>query len=123
MKIQIHESVGPLLRGIGLTIILIGTIAGAIQAKTHAKARQALQNATASEANPKAPGSAAPPHDDALEALTQEVEDLRETVQDETIVDDVLTSPWFDILGIAGSAITATSFYVEWLSKRSKPLA
>src|ERR1700744_1336321 len=121
MKIQIHESVGPLLRGIGLTVILIGTIAGAIQAKTHAAARQAPHHPTTPEAS-KQPSSAVPAHDNALEALTQEVEDLRDTVEEETIVDDVLTSPWFDILGIAGSGITTMSFYVEWLSKRSKPV-
>jgi hypothetical protein len=121
MKIQIHESVGPLLRGIGLTVILIGTIAGAIQAKTHANARPVPHHATTSEVS-KQPDSAVPPQDKALEALTQEVEDLRETVEEETIVDDVLTSPWFDILGIIGSGITASSFYVEWISKRAKPL-
>ncbi|HEX4266089.1 MAG TPA: hypothetical protein VH597_17265 [Verrucomicrobiae bacterium] len=105
-----------------MTVLLLGTIAGAVQAKAHANAKQALQHATATEANHKAPSSTVAPHDNALEALTEEVEDLRETVEEETIVDDVLTSPWFDILGIIGSGITASSFYVEWLSKRSKPL-
>jgi hypothetical protein len=123
MKIQIHESVAPLLRGIGLTIVLLGTIAGAGQAKTHANAREALHHATATEASSKVPGASVPTHDSSLEALTQEVEDLRETVQEETIVEEVLTNPWFEILGIAGSGITASSFYIEWLSKRSKPVA
>ena len=111
---KIHESVAPLLRGIGLTVVLLGTIAGALAAKTQASAKPVPQSTHT------APGSTNSPRDNSLDALTHEIEELRETVQEETIVEDVLTNPWFEILGIAGSGITASSFYVEWLSKRPK---
>jgi hypothetical protein len=122
MKIQIHESVGPLLRGIGLSIVLIGTVAGAIQAKTRAETRLAHAPVPKTSPNTTAvPGSIVLPQDDRLQTLTQEVAYLRETMQEETAVDDVLTSPWFETLGFLGSCLTASSFYAEWLSKRSKP--
>ena len=120
MKIQIHESAGPLLRGIGLTIILMGTIAGAIHAKTRAEARNPLPTSAVPTVSKK-PNSAASPQDNNLQTLTQEVAELRETVQEETVVEDVLTSSWFEIFGFIGSTITAASFYAEWLCKRSKP--
>lgn len=118
---RIHESVGPLLRGIGLTVILIGTIAGAIHAKMHTEARHT--SAPVSKTTTEASHAAVPSQDSTLQALTQEVADLRETVQEETTVEEVLTSTWFEILGFVGSCITAASFYAEWLSKRSKPLS
>lgn len=122
MNIRVHESVGPLLRGIGLTIVLIGTIAGAVQVKMRADARQAVLHTKASTTGNKVPVLPAPSQDNSLENLTREVETLRETVQEETVVEDVLTNPLFDVFGILGSAISTASFYVEWLSKRSKPL-
>jgi hypothetical protein len=120
MKMQIHESLGPLLRGIGLTIILIGTIAGAVQARKHAGAWQTLHQTAASEGGHKTSAAAAAPRENSLETLTQEIEELRETVQEDTMVEDVLTNPWFDVLGIAGSSIAAASFYAEWYCKRPK---
>ena len=76
----------------------------------------------ASTGGHKTSAGTASPGENSLAAVAQEIEELRETVQEETMVEDVLTNPWFDILGIAGSSIAAASFYVEWYCKRPKPL-
>jgi hypothetical protein len=71
----------------------------------------------------KTSAATAQPREDSLEALTHEIEELQETMREGKVVADVLTNPWFDILGIAGSSIAAAAFYVEWYCKRPKPLA
>jgi hypothetical protein len=119
LKIQIHESLAPLLRGIGLTVVLLGTVLAAEQTREHNKA-YAAANAAVVESGTK-PGefsSTNSAQDQSLDRLTQEIEDLRESVHEETTVGEVLVNPWFGSLGTLGSAITAGSFYVEWMCKR-----
>jgi len=116
---KMHECLGPLMRGIGLTVVLIGTVAGAVQSRMHSVARQALHRSTTLEAGHGTGTS----RESSIEGLTREVEDLRDSIEEETIVEDVLTNRWFDTLAIIGSTITATSFYVEWYCKRPKPVS
>jgi hypothetical protein len=119
LKIQVHESHGPLLRGIGLTVVLLGTVFAAVQTKENAKneaqARAVEAGVTAGQVS-----STNSLQDKSIGQLTQEVDELRESVQQETTVGEVLVNPWFGSLGTLGSAITAASFYLEWICKRPK---
>jgi hypothetical protein len=119
LKIQIHESLAPLLRGIGLTLVLFGTVLAAEQTREHNRANAAAHAAAAvSGSKSGGIGSTNTLQDQSLNRLTQEIEDLRDTVHEETTVGEVLVNPWFGSLGTLGSAITAASFYVEWMCKR-----
>ena len=123
MKIQIHESLAPLLRGIGLTLVLIGTLLAAIQ--TEEQNRKATEQVHAAESGGQ-PGnliSTNAPDEKLVGQLSEEIQELRDTVQQETTVQEVLANPWFGSLGTLGSAITAASFYVEWMSKRQKRIS
>jgi len=116
-----HESFPPLLRGVGLTVILLGTVLATIQARDKNKERANAEKPAHEAGAPAVMGGRASTNDaqaQSLERLTREVEELRETVEDETVVEEVLSNPWFDVLGIIGSGIMATSFYLEWGSKR-----
>jgi hypothetical protein len=120
LKIQIHESFAPLWRGIGLTIVLLGTLLAAVQ--TREEDSKAKEQAYAAESGTK-PGnliSTNAPDEKLAGQLSEEIQELRDTVQQETTVQEVLANPWFGSLGTLGSAITAASFYVEWISKRQK---
>jgi hypothetical protein len=119
LKIQIHESLGPLLRGLGLTVVLLGTVLAAVQTKENGKAKEQA-HAAEFGARPGELSSTNGPQDKSLGQLTQEIEELRETVQQDTTVEEVLVNPWFGSLGTLGSAVTAASFYVEWICKRPK---
>jgi hypothetical protein len=123
LKIPIHESLGPLLRGIGLTLVLLGTVLAAAQTKEKEKPMAQANAAAAmadSGAKPREVSSTNSLQDKSLGELTEEVDELRDTVQEDTAVNNVLINPWFGTLGIIGSAVTAVSFYVEWICKRPK---
>jgi hypothetical protein len=127
LKIQIHESLGPLLRGIGLTVVLFGTVLAAVQTKdVQAKEiEKAKAPAVAGDpiAKPAEASSTNRLQDKSIDRLTQEIDELQEKVQEETTVGDVLINPWFGAFGTIGTAITAISFYAEWLCKRQKPVS
>ena len=119
LKIQIHESIAPLLRGIGLTVVLLGTVLAAVQTKEQGTMKG---QAAAADSSTK-PGGVTFTNrlaDQPPDRLTQEVEELRETIQHENTVEEVLENPWFGSLGMVGSGIAAASFYVEWMCKRTK---
>jgi hypothetical protein len=108
-RLQVHESIPPLLRGIGSTIILLAAIIGASHTKP---SFNAIKPAPSAEIHQK--------ESEAVEELTREVAELREAAQEENVVNEVLANPWFEGLGTLGSAIIAASFYADWLSKRPK---
>lgn len=115
LKIELHESLGPLLRGIGVTLVLVGTVLAAIQAK-ESEANKSHAHVVEFDSITNELGLTNRLRLD----LTREAEGLRDTVQHEEILEDIVENPWFDILGMTGSAITATSFFVEWIAKRQK---
>jgi hypothetical protein len=123
LKIQIHESLAPLIRGVGLTIILSGTLLAAVQTKEEDRKAEEKVPAAESGAQPGNLISTNSTDEKSIGQLTEEIEELRDTVQQETTVQEVLENPWFDSLGMLGSAITAASFYVEWMSKRQKRIS
>jgi hypothetical protein len=127
LKIQIHESHGPLLRGIGLTVVLLGTVLAAVQTREVQAKEYEKASAPAAAGDPIAKFSEVSYtnslQDESVDQLTREVEELQDTVREETTVSEVLVNPWFGTFGTIGTAITAASFYAEWLCKRRKPVS
>ena len=101
----------PLLRGIGLTVILLGTSIGLIQARQDAALQAAQLRAHAA-----ATCSAAPE----LCTLSAEIRELREQVIYDGVAEDLLDNHWFEWLGIVGSAIMAATFFGEWYVRRNE---
>jgi hypothetical protein len=127
LKIQIHESHGPLLRGIGLTVVLFGTVLAAVQTRQVQAKEYEKVEAPAAAGDPIVKLSEVSAtnslQDEPIERLTRQVEELQDTVQEESTVGEVLVNPWFGTFGTIGTAITAASFYAEWICKRKKPVS
>ena len=101
----------PLLRGIGTTIILIAALISFSVARQSTDQQRKEREEAASIS---APASSE------LARLSEEVEDLRLETEEDTIVEKVFENRWFEWLGFVGTAIIASSFYVEALLKIPK---
>ncbi len=112
----VHESFAPLLRGIGSAIILLTAIIGAYEAKSSLSAIRPAPLVAIQKSN----DSSAATRDGTVEALTKEVADLKEAVEEENVVDEVLRNPWIEALGTIGSTTVVASFFADWLNKRPK---
>ena len=55
-----------------------------------------------------------------IDSLADQMEDLREEMNEATVVDDVLENGWFECLGFSGTALIAISFLVEWRVRKAK---
>jgi hypothetical protein len=115
----VHESLAPLLRGIGSAVILLTAIIGTYEAKSGLSAIKSVPLAAIQKSN----DSSAAAKDGTVEALTKEVADLKEAVEEETVVDEVLRNPWIEALGTIGSVTVVASFFADWLNKRPKRAA
>jgi hypothetical protein len=110
-----RESLPPLLRGVGSTMILLATITAIVTA------RRDIQN---TQVNRAARERAATEHPVAtgLEALTGEIRDLKSELEERSATEEVLESSWVEMLGIVGTAFIACSFYAEAIVKmRAQP--
>ncbi len=108
----IDESTPPLLRGIGTLAVLAAAVVSFVIArlndpKQSGKPPSPVALATAAQAG-------------RIDNLAEQMEDLREEMNEATVVDDVLENVWFECLGFSGTALIATSFLVEWRVKRAK---
>lgn len=82
-------------------------------------ARQEPIQAALSPAPNRAPDTAAKDSDDDdVSALTAEVRELREEVEQQDVVDQVLDNTWFNWVSIAGTAVIAASFFTEAYLRR-----
>ncbi len=116
----VHESLAPLLRGIGSAVILLTAIIGTYEAKSGLSAIKSVPLAAIQKSN----DSSAAAKDGTVEALTRRrVADLKEAVEEETVVDEVLRNPWIEALGTIGSVTVVASFFADWLNKRPKRAA
>lgn len=108
-----RDSLPPLLRGIGTTVVLAAAVvAFAVAGRDNGQARSERQ-ATHPAGNNWS-GSASD-----LAALSNQVEELRQEVEDENVAEEVIKNPWFDWLSFSGTAIIAGSFYTEWFVRKS----
>jgi len=86
----VDNSLPPLLRGIGASVILVSAVVTAIVVEPGQPVRATL-----------APG--------ARPSATRE----------SSIAEEVLVNPWFDLAGLLGSVIITGSFFAEWKIRRS----
>jgi hypothetical protein len=104
------NSFPPLLRGIGTVVLLTAAVIAFCIARQHDQSQQ-----TRPSSNQSASGNKS---GDSVAALVSEMQDLRAEVAQESVAEDVLENAWFDWLGFAGTAIVATSFFVEAYLRR-----
>jgi hypothetical protein len=103
------DSLPPFLRGIGLSLVLTA----AIIAFCIARQGDASRPATARQ-NPSSPADVS-----ADSTLVAEVRELRADLEDD-VVEEVLEDPWFEVIGLAGTAFMAASFFVEAAIRRKR---
>ena len=105
-------SLGPLLRGVGSTIMLIAAIVGFCIARHNLRVegfrQQAVHQSTASSKSSTLPGAA---------SISETVEGSAAEPQ-HSLAEEVIENPWFELFGLAGAAVVSSSFYVEWAAKR-----
>lgn len=113
---MIPESLPPLLRGLGTTLILL-TSALVVTVERRASIEAAAEHAAMARLASSAEAST---HRGATgaEALATEVRLLRLQLQGNDLADDVFENPWFQWLGLLGTGLIAASFFAEWRLKR-----
>lgn len=107
---MIPDALPPLLRGLGTALILL----------TSALVVVVERNATddAPAAATEAPFEAAADGASGVDALTAEIRLLRLQMRDNDLADEVFENPWFQWLGLLGTALISASFFAEWRIKR-----
>lgn len=112
---MIPDSLPPLLRGLGTALILLTSalvvgverrtnddaVALAAMTQLAVKAEEAVHHGTTG-----------------TDALATEVRLLRLQLQGNDLADDVFENPWFQWLGLLGTALISASFFAEWRLKR-----
>ena len=93
-----------------MTILLIATVIAFVIARQDADKRHARRRAMEAQRNAAAD----------LQSLGSEIRDLREEVEQENIVEEVLENRWFELLGFIGTGVFAGSFYTESYMRGSK---
>ena len=118
---RLHDSLPPLLRALGTTVILVAALVTALLTYADREAQRARPQASVQERT-SANAAKADQNSAELNALTREVAGLRSSLQDdESLVEKVLTNPWFDLFGVLGTALIVSSFYVEFLIRLRRP--
>lgn len=108
----IDESTPPLLRGIGTLVVLAAAVVSFAIARLNDPKQSGKPSSPVALATPGQTGR--------IDNLSEQMEDLREEMNEATVVDDVLENVWFECLGFSGTALIATSFLVEWRVRRAK---
>ena len=106
---MIRDAFGPLLRGIGSSLILVGALIGYLGATHHP---QGARRPGQIQSTMTAPMKRSP-----------EVgggEKGNADASDESFAEQVVENPWFESLGFLGAAVVSTSFYVEYLARRRR---
>jgi alcohol dehydrogenase class IV len=106
------NSFPPLLRGIGVAVMLMAAVTAFCIGRQHNQLQFARLNSYQSASGKKS--------GDSVAALVSEVQKLRAEVEQESLVEEVLENAWFEWLGFAGSAIFAASFFAEAYLRRDK---
>ena len=104
----------PLLRGIGMLVLLTAGVIAFWIARQHDKASRTLVRPVQIAAGKKSGDSPA-------SSVSGMHEPGLEDPQDE-VVEEVLKNPWFECLGFAGTGLFATSFFMEaYIRSKKKP--
>lgn len=95
----------PLLRGIGTMIVLVTTLISICVARQDIRASQLKREMLKAKAAASTGKSNA--------GLPAESEDLRDGAGEDSVAEEVIDNPWFDWIVGLGSAVIASSFFVE----------
>jgi hypothetical protein len=99
----------PLLRGIGTTIVLVTTLISICVARQDVRANQLKREMLHAKAKAGTPTGTGKNDAD----LSAEDDDLRVGTVEESVAEEVIGNPWFDWIVGLGSAVIASSFFVE----------
>jgi hypothetical protein len=105
-----RELLGPLLRGVGTSLMLAGAVIGFAVAREDlhlARLRIQRQGGVVSS-GARASGVAA-----GSENVTSEE-------GEESLAERVVENLWFEWLGFVGAAVTSSSFYFEYVARRKR---
>jgi len=105
-----REALPPLLRGIGMTMILVATVVAFVIAREDSAREHAERQVSDVEHSATVD----------LQSLASEIRELRAEVEVDDVVEEVLDNPWFELLSLIGTGVFASSFYVEAYVRRSK---
>lgn len=112
---MIPDSLPPLLRGLGTALILLtSALVVVVERRTN---DDAVALAAMTQLAVKAE-EAAHRGTTGADALATEVRLLRQQLQGNDLADDVFENPWFQWLGLLGTALISASFFAEWRLKR-----
>lgn len=107
----------PLLRGVGTSVILFATVLSFAAAREDPRAglggRPPASRPAATAATQPSP-SAWPPE------IAGEIAELRREIADDSVLEEVVENPWFEVGGFAGTACIAASFFVEHALRRRR---
>jgi len=112
---MIPESLPPLLRGLGTALILVtSALVVVVERKPddEATSRVAMTQLAVKAEESLHRGERG------ADALATEVRLLRVQLQGNDLADDVFENPWFQWLGLLGTALISASFFTEWRLKR-----
>ena len=96
----------PLLRGVGMLVVLTAGIIAFWIARQHDQTRR-----TSVRLNQMVTGKKS--GDSPVSSSSERGEQVHAEIVSDNVVEDVLENVWFECLGFAGTAIFATSFFME----------
>jgi hypothetical protein len=107
-----NDSVPPLLRGVGMSLVLAAAVIAFYIARKHNPSQQ--PTATPHQL------SSAEARADSVSTLVSEVRALRAEVEQEDVVDEVLDDTSFELMSFTGTALMAASFFAEAYLRRKR---
>jgi hypothetical protein len=114
-----HPALGPLLRGLGTTVLVFASLL--VGVAEHQQAEQARAVLERSQHRIEAEVEAAQ-EGAGVDALTREVGLLRRQLAESSIASEVIANPHFQLLGLLGTLLVALSFFVEaWQRRQPQP--
>ena len=112
---MIPDSLPPLLRGLGTALILATSALVVVVERRpddEAASRAAMTQLAVNAEEGLHHGERG------ADALATEVRLLHLQLQGNDLADDVFENPWFQWLGLLGTALISASFFAEWRLKR-----
>src|ERR1700741_5071517 len=102
-----RESLPPLLRGVGTTMFLVAAIVAIVLARRDIANTAAQREAAHQRTGNQYQGA------NGLGAIADQIQELQTELEARNLAEEVLESPWVEMMSIVGTAFLATSFYAE----------
>jgi hypothetical protein len=95
-------------------MLLVGGIVGFAMARHDVANERASRRAALQRVEPERQAVAD------LNGLRQQLRELKSKVEAQNVAEEVVENPWFEWMGIIGTGVIASSFYVEAIVRRSR---